>query len=357
MLLLFLTILWMSGWWWLWWGWCRQPQHLPALRSPLSVIIAARNEAPNLPRLLASLEALHYPSWEIILVLDRCEDQSLEIARAWLDRLPMMKIFEINQVHPGWSPKKWAIHSGIQLATSARLVFTDADCRVESGWLDAMNEAFELGAGLVLGIGLHEPGSGWLQRVIRYETAFTAFQYVGAAGWGKPYMGVGRNLGYLKTHFESVGGFADHASTLSGDDDLLVNSLAGKVTVHTMTRPGSRTWSLPKTNWRGWWRQKTRHVSGSVKYSRISQLLLASFHILQGCWWGVALGGFISNVLTIEQVLALYVLRIFPVAWAWRRVDNVLSAAWWEYPVLDLVYFLYNLMVIPWGLIRKPAWK
>lgn len=353
-LLLTLGIVWLGMWFWLANGWKKiQPVPEPTEELSLSVIVAAHNEAGTISGLLNSLGELHYQNWELILVLDRCTDNTRQVAEQYEEKFPM-RILELTESATDWSPKKWAVTQGISTAKYDHLAFTDADCRVDSHWLTGMNAQFQQGAEVVLGLGLYEQHPGQLNQMIRSETAFTAFQYIGAAAHGFPYMAVGRNMGYTKQISERVGGLESHKEVLSGDDDLFVQSLQAHAKVGLMT--SYPTISLAPKRWKAWFRQKTRHVSSSNSYSAASKNWLALFHGIHGLWWLVAIGCLITNGLTFWPVFALYILRIVPIFIFWKSISKHLHVEWYDYSVLDFRYFLYNLSVIPWGLIRRPAW-
>ena len=73
---------------------------------PLSVIIAARNEADRLQRNLPEVLTQSYPAtFEVLLVLDRCTDGSAEIALQLQASHPHIRIIEIKETPPGWAPK------------------------------------------------------------------------------------------------------------------------------------------------------------------------------------------------------------------------------------------------------------
>ena len=88
----------------------------------VSVIVPARNEAPNLGRLLASLLALDYGSYEVIVVDDDSTDASLAVASEF-DAI----IVRTGGLQPGWTGKNYACHLGAMAATGDWLLFTDAD--------------------------------------------------------------------------------------------------------------------------------------------------------------------------------------------------------------------------------------
>ena len=65
-----------------------------------------------------------------------------------------------------------------------------------------------------------------LNKYIRFDSLTIAMQYLGMAIRGIPYMGVGRNLAYRRSVFFRNKGFGSHNHVISGDDDLLVNTIA-----------------------------------------------------------------------------------------------------------------------------------
>ena len=88
--------------------------------------------------------------------------------------------------------------------------------------------------------------SSFLNKLIRFETLFTAIQYFSYARWGRPYMGVGRNLAYTSAEFFNQNGFATHLHIRAGDDDLFVNQAANKLNTNICFSENGITRSVPK---------------------------------------------------------------------------------------------------------------
>ena len=98
----------------------------------VSVIIPARNEAPNLGTLLASLTRTTYGDREVIVVDDRSTDGTGDIVRAMRARgQNWLRLVEGEEVPAGWYGKPWACWQGYKAATGDVLIFTDADTRHE----------------------------------------------------------------------------------------------------------------------------------------------------------------------------------------------------------------------------------
>jgi cellulose synthase/poly-beta-1,6-N-acetylglucosamine synthase-like glycosyltransferase len=332
------------------------PQHWPAAAQPVSVLLAARNEAARLDRCLGSLLSQDYPQFEVLLVLDRCTDGSQALAAAWAARDGRLRVLEVEETPPGWSPKKWALQQALDAARHDLLLLTDADCRASAGWIAALAAPLAAGRELVLGTGRYEAAPGLLGWVVRLETAYTAFQYLGAAGLGLPYMAVGRSLGYTRAFIRRAGGMAPIASRLSGDDDLLVNRFADPSRTAALAAPEAATWSLPPANWAAWRRQKQRHVSASWGYRPASLLLLALLHGSHLAWTAALLAGLCLQPLPFLALLAARLAwgaAAFGDFWQQWEGKGRLAASLF----LDMFYFLYNLTIVPAGLINRPLWR
>ena len=340
-----------------WYRWQAPRPAAPA--PPLSVVIAARNEAHHLTELLPQLLSLSYDGpFEVVLVLDRCTDDSVAIVRSLTAHNTRLRPVVIDATPEGWAPKKWALEQGIATAQHPHLVFTDADCRPDTGWLGGMGAAFAEGADLVLGLGPYTAHPGLLNAAIQYETFLTGMLYLGAAAWGRPYMGVGRNLGYTRTFFDAAGGFAAHRDRLSGDDDLLVNAAGPGARVALLLSGDARTESAPERSWGAWWRQKMRHLSAGTAYRKSTQLFLALFHgahaifylsLLLVLWETQEMGWALGVWLSRNALLMVGLWRPFR---KWNARNWVFF-----FPGLDVLYLLYNLLLVPLSLVSQPKWK
>ena len=89
----------------------------------LSIIVPARNEQENLPKLLKSLNNLRYPGEvEIIVVDDNSSDRTASIALDY-----GVKLIRLKSLTPGCLGKPNACHHGAREAQGEWLLFTDAD--------------------------------------------------------------------------------------------------------------------------------------------------------------------------------------------------------------------------------------
>ncbi|MGB4308918.1 MAG: glycosyltransferase, partial [Candidatus Cloacimonadaceae bacterium] len=95
----------------------------------ISVIVAARDEEHNLPRLLKSLDKLNYPKdlYEVIIINDHSTDGTLEILANHKADYNFHYI-DWQGEQEGVTGKKAALLQGINAAKHDILAFTDADC-------------------------------------------------------------------------------------------------------------------------------------------------------------------------------------------------------------------------------------
>ncbi len=245
---------------------------------PVSIIIAARNEVDNLFNNLPYILQQDYPQFEVIVINNQSSDDSAYVLDAYCRQYPNLRVIEVakNQhIKPG---KKLPITLGVKGAKYKHLLLTDADCKPNSQhWIRSMAARYTPGKELILGYGPYKRKKGFLNRLIRFESAWVAMNYFSMAQAKIPYMGVGRNISYTISLFESVKGFKSHYSISSGDDDLFVQDAAKKKNYSINTDPDSYCYSEPSTTWKQWIRQKNRHFSASEKYRLINKLMLGIY--------------------------------------------------------------------------------
>jgi len=111
--------------------------------EPVSVIVPARNEEQNLPRLLGSLPlsaAVEDPRrsalGEVIVVNDHSSDNTAEIAASYGAR-----VLNARALPSGWTGKTWACAQGAEAATANWFLFLDADTGFESGGFERLAAA------------------------------------------------------------------------------------------------------------------------------------------------------------------------------------------------------------------------
>jgi cellulose synthase/poly-beta-1,6-N-acetylglucosamine synthase-like glycosyltransferase len=286
------------------------PYDLKKNKQPVSIIICARNEAENLQNFLPSVLEQDYPDYEVIVVNDCSEDNSYDILAKFLKKYPHLRISTVNRDPKFSHNKKFAQFIGIKAAKNEILLFTDADCRPESNkWLEGMTSHFEEKVDFVLGYGGYLSEKGLLNKYIRYDSLTIAMQYLGMAIRKVPYMGVGRNLAYRRSVFFANKGFGSHNHIVSGDDDLLVNTIATGENTHVEFSQETHTRSVPAASLNEWITQKKRHLTTAPFYKPRDKFLLITEPFTRVIFY-IAFIVLLSFLYLWPWVLAIFVLRL-----------------------------------------------
>jgi len=323
--------------------------HKPAKRTqeiqPVSVIIVAKNELKNLTQHLPKFFSQNYPTFEIIVVNNCSWDASGEFLKELATQHKNLKIVTIEEQERYPKGKKFALTLGIKAAQYDVLLMTDADCYPASdSWITTMQQAYTQKTELVLGYGAYEKEDGLLNYLIRYETFYTALQYLSFALAKSPYMGVGRNLSYQKNTFFKTKGFASHNHILSGDDDLFVNEVATKKNTRISIHPNAFTVSVPKKKWSDWFAQKRRHLHTGKHYKLEHKFWLALLNISHILFF--VLGIMLISLWQQPEITAIifgsrWLIMLIVFFGAMRKLKE--SDLIWGILLLDIFYFIYYL--------------
>jgi cellulose synthase/poly-beta-1,6-N-acetylglucosamine synthase-like glycosyltransferase len=274
----------------------------------VSVIVAARNEAINLPALLNALVTQSHYQIEIIIVSDRSTDETSSVVSFFNDA--RIRFVEIRETPQGVSPKKHALAAGIRVAKGDILFLTDADCRPSPTWVSDTLKCFDARTAVVIGYSpfKKKQNEKFIELFQRYECFRTAALSAGAVGRNAPYMATGRNLAYRKEVFESVGGFDAIKHLLSGDDDLLLQRIARKtkMKIKYFVSPTAEVETDAQPTLRQYLNQKARHYSASFHYPPASIFFLATYHLVNFMMIFLLPGQWLISGLTLRQAMTLF---------------------------------------------------
>jgi glycosyltransferase involved in cell wall biosynthesis len=338
----------------------RKSEKLQSQQHPVSVVVCARDEAPNLARNLPGLLAQTYPSThEVLVVNHNSQDETRYLLEEFKKTFKDLHIVNLEQEAKGIPGKKYPLSMGIKEAKYEILLLTDADCVPASEhWVQLMQDAYDDQTEIVLGYGAYHKRPGILNKLIRFETFHSALQYLSFAIAGNPYMGVGRNLSYKKNLFLTTKGFSSINHVPGGDDDLFINKVARKSNTRVVLDHDSFTLSEAKKSFSQWVLQKNRHFS-TAKYYRFShRFLLGIYSATQFLFYPL----FIASVIFYDWriVLGVFALRFLTQAYVYFRSMKKLGEtdliAWWW--LLDIWMFFYY-CIFASALWKKPkkAWN
>jgi glycosyltransferase involved in cell wall biosynthesis len=103
------------------------------MKPSVSVIIPVKNGQRTLKKCLDSLRKLTYPNFEVIVIDDGSTDNTVRI----LKEFPEARVITTKGVGPSR-----ARNMAMRQAKGEFVAFTDADCTVDSRWLDSLMAGF-----------------------------------------------------------------------------------------------------------------------------------------------------------------------------------------------------------------------
>lgn len=324
--------------------------------EPITIIICAHNEAENLKINLPKILSQQNVILNVIVVNDRCTDSSKELLGMLAKQNLQLKVIEISGEQKKIPGKKALLYEAVKAANTEKIIVTDADCfPVSSNWASNLSALLYGEKRIVLGYSPFNKENTLLNKFIRFEATQAAWLYISMAAKGNAYMGVGRNMAFMKTDFMNWYVSSEH-KIAGGDDDLFVNATATKHNIAVSLTPESYMFTIAKHTWSKFLAQKARHVQASFYYKKRDRLLLFLFAMAQ---FFIVIYPFVSSAF---QAYALLILLL------WLTFQSVLSFKTYKkfgqtdlikwIPLLQLIFILYLVIVFLLSLLKgKRTWN
>ena len=249
-----------------------------------SVVVVVRNEANNISRLLESICNQKNVLFELILVDDASEDETIALASKYLSKIDM-KILTLEASERNGSPKKSAITKAINQLKYDLVFCTDGDCVLSENLLNYYSQIFEDNTVKFISgpVTFLEDNQGFWSKIWSKIQIVEFASLVSSAAIsifvGKPNMCSGANIAYRKEVFYDVNGFDGNTHLASGDDEFLMhkihNRYAGSIyfakTAETLVRTNSCL------NLNSFYNQRKRWASKWTHYDAVAPKFLAIF--------------------------------------------------------------------------------
>jgi chlorobactene glucosyltransferase len=104
----------------------------PRDAPPISVVVAAKDEADNIEACVRSILRQDYPRFELIVADDRSSDGTAGIVQRVAREDPRLRLIRIEELPEGWCGKNHAMQTAIASARADWICMIDADCRQRS---------------------------------------------------------------------------------------------------------------------------------------------------------------------------------------------------------------------------------
>jgi len=307
----------------------------------ISIIIASKNEAINLTKLISALKNLNYSKndYEAIIVDDNSDDDTFQVAKELISNLNNFSVVcAINKKYEG---KRGALDYGISLAKHPFILITDADCTPEKEWLLTASEKFNSECDFIFGNAPFIQKRNIVNKVSCYENFRNLLLAISATNLGFTYTASARNFGFKKSAFEKISGYKNTADTMSGDDDLLLReAVKNKLKVCTFTAQDSFVYSESKDTFKDYLSQRARHTQSSFHYLFKQKMFLALWHLF--------------NIAFILSPLLMFLNLFFIIPFAFKLILDLTTALIYQkklgyrFKITEIIYlqFLYEMFII-----------
>jgi len=325
----------------------------------VAVIVAARNEAENLPDLLEDLRVQEYPGdLSCIIADDRSTDSTWSLIHKFSKTHPRFTAVRINAESTEMTGKKNALTQCIKTTTASIVLATDADCRVGSSWVRSMVSQFDSETGIVVGFS-----------TVRGRSLFAIYQALdflgimmsnaGIMAFGKAWSGSGQNLAFKRALFTAIGGFTGDPDQSIGDDFYLVQKISGLKGVRARFSwvPGSFVTTAASESLSDFYQQRKRwasdtrglHRKDPLFFSFLASAFLLNLVIL------IQLVSLNLTLLLMGILMLKFVLEFGVVSIGLKRLGRIKDV--WVFSLWFLLQPLYIPIMGISGLLGKVRWK
>lgn len=325
--------------------------------ATVSIIVPARNEEKNLPRLLKSIQHQVVQPNEVIVVNDQSEDKTAEIGEKFGHR-----VITASEPPQGWVGKPWACWLGADAALYDILIFLDADTYLEPNAVSVLLSSFLEKEGLLTVQPYHEVRKN-------YERLSAFFNIITMAGLNaftplqqriKPSGAFGPFMMCRKDQYYAIGGHKIAKNSMLesfplgkafADAGYDVRCYGGKGTISYRMYPEGFS-SLVEGFSKAF-------ASGAHAISVLVLIMLVCWifggfsltrHLIQSI-----ITGNLSDIITWAAVDVLYVVQIH---WMLFRIGRfgIRTAALFQIPLLFFA-LIFLLSIIKTLFFRKIRWK
>ncbi|MCL2596989.1 MAG: glycosyltransferase [Paludibacter sp.] len=322
----------------------------------MTIVVAAKNEEKNIANLLQSLVIQSDKDFELIIINDHSQDNTL----AEIEKFQHFfeKIIILNAEKFG---KKNAVSQGVNCASGELILTTDADCIADERWVENVrNFQAQNDCDLIILPVLMRTNDLYFSEIQQLEFSTLVASGAGASGGGSPIMCNAANMAFKKEIFTRSQDNLQF-SQQSGDDIFLLESvkhLGGKISflksqnavVQTNACETLHDFFLQRSRWAG----KSTAYSDKlliltaltiflISFSQIFTLILSVFYVkyIAVCC-SIFLLKYLLDLIFINKIKDFFNLK------------NIIRNSF----VLSLIYPVYICFTAIYGLFFKNIkWK
>ncbi len=305
---------------------------------PLSIVIVERNEEENLKKNLTGWLSLDYPTYEVLVVDDFSEDNSLTTIGLLKLQYPRLKLTGLSQ-ETRYS-QKLSRNLALKAASFSEVVFVSPSMQMpESHWITRIAGAFAYGKDVVVGYTGLVPSKGFFHNLYRIESFFQQTESMAFCLNGLPYVVNEENVAFRKQAYFDINGFAGKISEEYLNLELILNDIikrkenailpAGNLSLRKEVEAGKTEYNELLN--------KSYRLNNTLSFSK--NLIILVINIMKILWIPVVIVCLaVYPVLWMILLIALIILALFYII-SIKQLQNRLKE-----PEIFLSSFIYGII-------------
>ena len=293
----------------------RKKENNQATPIPITIILSLRNEEVRVRNLIEKITNLTYEDYQVIVINEFSEDNTLEILNVLAENNPRLKVTSLSQETRFL--EKQAINLGLKGAKSPWIVQITPDTnKIHPEWLHKFSGLTDQNTEAVIAYSNVEKTKGFRNLICRLE-GFTQFMVSGA--WtlkGSPFVFSENNVLFKKSLYFDTQGFRNKLNRNFANLELIFNENFNSTNVKISTDPDLSIHEKPEDD-------RGEHI----------KLIKKSVQIRQSLKWTIRFDLFLDD-LTKMLLPAMAVALI------------ILHPEYWITFTIILVIYYFTLLII-----------
>ncbi|MDR2224058.1 MAG: glycosyltransferase [Flavobacteriaceae bacterium] len=309
----------------------------------VSIVVYIKDNEKELPTFLESLTTQNYSRFELILVNNASEDESLTILETFAQQYSNVKIVNVQNNEAFWGNKKYALTLGIKVASCDYLLLTDPTTILgSSNWIAGMCQNFTTRKQVVIGYSeLERRKKSLSNKFLRYQNSL---KYINLFSWGeisKPAFGNAKNQAYSKELFFKNNGFIKQMNIPYGDEYGFIRLIATKANATITLNPDTFTINPVKNSFSNWREQvkTTNLLLRNTSWLTCLKFKILNFSTL--CFY-IVFSIIICNLYLWEFAIAVFLFRYLIAFFYTNKMLKKFAQKdlIWLFPILEFTHVL-----------------
>jgi len=335
-----------------------------AFKSTFTVVIPFRNEATNLPKLLASIGSIKYSKEliEYVFVDDDSTDNSSKLLDIFAKENSQLNIVLLKNERISNSPKKDAISTALKKATNEWIITTDADCMLPKNWLKTIDNFIQQNeCNMVVAPVNYSANKSFLHQFQVFDFLSLQAATISGFGLGNPFLCNGANLVYKKEIFEKVNGFKNNNTIASGDDVFLLEKFLqfDKLKVAYLKSPEVIVKTFPVNTIGELVQQRVRWASKTASYNLFFGKLIGVLVLVGNSVIALSPLLVYSEIISSPTAIIYFLLKLFFDYLLLKKINSFYNKKNFlaYYIPSSILYPYFTLLIVLKSLFSNYNWK